>query len=73
MQLDHPWHAYEGLQVTIALVDGSVLRDCVLISVGRGRVRTLWIITEGADMFIRDTDVAEICCARSSRTTGQAA
>jgi hypothetical protein len=73
MQLDHPWHAYEGRQVTITLVDGTLLRDCVLISVGRGSVRTLWIITEGADMFIRDVDVAEIRCARLSRNTRQAA
>jgi hypothetical protein len=46
--------------VSIALVDGTLLSECVLVSAGRGRVQTLWILTENADVFIRRADVAEI-------------
>jgi len=55
-------HEYQGRRVSIALTDGSLISDCVLVS-ARGRVPTLWIFTEDADMFVRRADVAEIWLA----------
>jgi hypothetical protein len=54
------WRQYEGRPVSIALADGTVLRDCVLVSVGRGRVETLWLLTHDADRFLRHADVVRI-------------
>jgi hypothetical protein len=53
-------HRYQGRRVSIALVDGTVFSECVLVSAGRGRVPTLWIFTGDADVFIRRADVADI-------------
>jgi hypothetical protein len=53
-------HQYQGRRVSIALVDGPVLSECVLVSAGTGRVQTLWIFTGDADVFIPKADVADI-------------
>jgi hypothetical protein len=54
---------YQGRRVSISLVDGTVLSECLLVSAGRGGVQTTWVFTEGADVFIRRADVAEIWLA----------
>jgi hypothetical protein len=54
---------YQGRQVSISLMDGTVLSECLLVSAGRGGVQTIWIFTDGADVFIRRPDVAGICLA----------
>ena len=50
----------EGLQVSLALANGLRIDDCSLVSVGRGRVDTLWIFTNGRDAFIQFSDVVDI-------------
>jgi hypothetical protein len=59
-------HAYEGRLVSIALRDGTLVGDCVVVSVGRGNVQTLWVFTEDADMFIPRRDVISIELARQA-------
>jgi hypothetical protein len=59
-------HQYQGRAVSIALVDGTLLRDCELVSAGGGRVRTLWVCTDDTDVFIWRADVAEIWLAAGS-------
>jgi hypothetical protein len=44
----------------VALTDGSRLDDCQLVSIGRGRVGTLWVFTHTGDTFIPFTDVVEV-------------
>jgi hypothetical protein len=68
MELDQPLHAYEGRPVSIALRDGTFLSDCVVVSVGRGKVQTLWVFTEDADMFIPRADVTGIELSRHATT-----
>ena len=48
----------EGRRVNLALVDGSRLDDCELVSVGHGR-STLWLFVNGADIFVPFTDVTD--------------
>jgi len=44
--------AYEGGRVSVALADGSLIDDCELVSVGRGRADTLWVLAGAGDVFI---------------------
>ena len=48
----------EGLRVNLALVDGSRLDDCELVSAGHGSP-TLWLFVNGADVFVPVTDVTD--------------
>jgi hypothetical protein len=50
----------EGRQVSLALVDGSRIDDCSLVSVGRGRTATVWIFTNGEDVFVDVSDVVDV-------------
>jgi hypothetical protein len=50
----------EGRQVSLALVDGSRIDDCSLVSVGRGRTTTVWIFTNGEDAFVDVSDVVDV-------------
>ena len=50
----------EGRQVSLALVDGSRIDDCSLVSVGRGRTTTVWIFTNGEDAFVDASDVVDV-------------
>jgi hypothetical protein len=72
MEPDHRLYAYEGRLVSIALRDGTLLCDCVVVSVGRGNVQTLWVFAEDADMFIPRGDVIAIEVPRPA-TAGHAA
>jgi hypothetical protein len=56
----------EGRKVCVALVDGSRIDDCQLVSIGRGRVDTLWVYTHTGDSFIPFTDVVDIWPTTSS-------
>jgi hypothetical protein len=73
MQPDHPWHGYEGRQVSITLGDGTRIDDGVLVSVGRGQARTLWIFAEGVDMFIPQAEVGYICLSSQAAPALRAA
>jgi len=50
----------EGRQVSVALSDGSRIDDCQLVSAGRPGVRTLWVISNGADTFVPLPDVLDV-------------
>jgi hypothetical protein len=50
----------EGRQICVVLANGSRIDDCNLVSVGRGRVETLWIFTNGHDAFIRFSNVVDV-------------
>jgi hypothetical protein len=60
MEPDHWLYAFEGRLVSIALRNGTVLSDCLVVSVGRGTVQTLWVFTEDVDMFVPRGDVIAI-------------
>ena len=52
--------ALEGHRVSVCLVDGSRIEDCELVSVGRGRTETLWILTRDGDAFVGLADVDDL-------------
>ena len=51
---------WEGRQVSVALADGSRLDDCQLVSAGRNGAVSLWLFTNGADVFVALADVTAI-------------
>jgi hypothetical protein len=59
--------ALEGHHVSVLLVDGSRIEDCELVSVGRGRTETLWILTRDGDAFLRLADVDELWAVTPER------
>jgi hypothetical protein len=71
MEPDHRLYACEGRLVSITLRDGTLLSDCVVVSVGRGNVQTLWVFSKDADMFIPRGDVISIELSRQA-TAGHA-
>ena len=46
----------EGHHIRLALVDGSTIDDCELVSAGR-RTATIWVLHEGADAFLPVTAI----------------
>ena len=50
----------EGHRVSVALKDGSRLDDCSLVSAGRGAVETVWIFTNGMDVFLPRDEVMDV-------------
>jgi hypothetical protein len=48
----------EGRRVHLALVDGSRLDDCELVSAGHGR-STLWLSVNGSDVFVPVAQVTD--------------
>ena len=52
----------EGQQVSVALCDGSRIDDCQLVSVGR-RTGSLWLFSNGNDIFVPETDVTDLWAA----------
>lgn len=50
----------EGRHVSLALRDGSRVDDCQLVSVGRAGVRSVWIFTQGLDMFLSLNDLIDV-------------
>jgi hypothetical protein len=51
---------HEGSIVSVALADGSRIDDCDLVSVGRGSAGTLWVFTQGHDVFVALDDVIDV-------------
>jgi hypothetical protein len=49
--------------VSVALADGSRIDDAELVSVGRARSRTLWLFSNGDDLFVPVDDVIELWAA----------
>jgi hypothetical protein len=50
----------EGRQISLALVDGSRIDDCQLVSAGRRPPKTFWLFVNGADTFVSAADVVEV-------------
>jgi hypothetical protein len=57
----------EGRQVSVTLRDGTCIGECHLVSSGRNRVATLWLFTNGEDIFVPYCDVAAVREARGDR------
>jgi hypothetical protein len=50
----------EGRRVSVALVDGSRIDDCELVSAGHHGAKSLWLYTNGADIFVSLADVTDL-------------
>lgn len=50
----------EGRQVSVALRNGSRIDDCQLVSAPRARTDTLWLFSNGADVFVSVGDVIDV-------------
>ena len=50
----------EGRQVSVALADGSRIDDCQLVSAGRYGAASLWLFTNGADLFVALENVTAV-------------
>ena len=48
----------EGHRVNLALIDGSRLDDCELVSAGHG-TPTLWLFVNGSDVFVPVGEVTD--------------
>jgi hypothetical protein len=59
----------EGQQINIALVDGSRVDDCTLVSAGRGGAANIWVFTGGDDAFLRYDDVVDLWTTSGSGGT----
>jgi len=56
----------EGSYVSVALVDGSRIDDCQLVSGGREGVATLWLFANGKDRFVPLSQVVDVWEATSA-------
>lgn len=50
----------EGRQVCVALRNGSRIDDCQLVSAGRISTDTLWLFSNGADLFVSVDEVLDV-------------
>lgn len=50
----------QGRQVSVALADGSRIDDCQLVSCARPNVATMWLVADGADLFVPVDRVVDI-------------
>jgi hypothetical protein len=50
----------EGRRVTVILRDGCAIENCQLVSIGRRRARSLWLVVERLDMFVSLDDVRDL-------------
>ena len=50
----------EGQQVSVALRNGVRIDDCQLVSAGRATTTTLWLFSNGADVFVPLGDVVDV-------------
>ncbi len=55
----------QGHQVSVALRNGSRLDDCQLVSVGRKRAPSIWLVNAGVDTFVPAVDIVELWEAAS--------
>ena len=54
------FQVFEGRQVCVALRDGSRVDDCQLVSAGRLPTHTLWLFSNGLDVFIPIGQVLDV-------------
>lgn len=55
-----PLMEFEGRRVNVALVDGSRIDDCQLVSSGRQGAPSLWLVSGDADLFVPLDRVVEV-------------
>jgi hypothetical protein len=51
---------FEGQQICVALVDGTRIDDCMLVSAGRGRAASMWVFAGGGDTFLPHDHVVDV-------------
>ena len=51
-QVPVDWKALEGRQVSVALVDGTRIDDCQLVSAPRDDLGGVWVHTNGVDSVL---------------------
>ena len=54
------FHPFEGRRVSVALRNGSRIDDCQLVSAGRGSAGTLWLFSNGMDVFVPVRQVIDL-------------
>ena len=54
------YQAFEGRRVCVALRNGSRIDDCQLVSAGRVRTGTLWLFSNGLDVFVSIGQVLDV-------------
>ena len=59
--------ALEGQWVCVALRGGDRIDDCQLVSAGRASTGTLWVFSNGADLFLPVDDVIAVWEAPAGR------
>jgi hypothetical protein len=57
----------EGRNVSVAFKNGTRVDDCLLVSGGRDRVATVWLFTNGQDVFVASSDVVDVWEPRTTR------
>ena len=57
---------FEGSQVSVSLRDGTRLDDCQLVSAGRTGTRTMWLFSNGDDVFVAQDDVIDVWESRAA-------
>ena len=57
---DTTLHGLEGRQVSLALCDGSRIDDCQLVAAPRAGTATLWLFSNGDDLFVSSGDVVDV-------------
>jgi hypothetical protein len=64
------FHGLEGRQVSVALRNGNRIDDCQLVSAPRARAETVWLFSNGDDVFVSLADVIDVwevaCTARAA-------
>lgn len=53
-------HGLEGRQVSVALRNGSRIDDCQLVAAPRVGTATLWLFSNGDDLFVSTSDVVDV-------------
>jgi len=61
------FQAFEGRQVCIALRNGSRIDDCQLVSAGGVSTETLWLFSNGMDVFVSIGQVLDMWEAPAAR------
>jgi len=51
---------FEGRRVCLALRNGSRIDDCQLVSAGRVSTETLWLFSNGIDVFVPIRQVIDL-------------
>ena len=46
-------HSLRGRNVSLVLRDGTRIDDCRLVSTSRSSTSTVWLVSDGADLFVR--------------------